>query len=227
MEPSTYRWRWDKCHSVIMDKGDSLPEMTSNEDPFKAFYTSNPTPSSGAVIPGFIKLFRMGFTMITETIRYGSPQERSIFIPNSVLSQWKSASDGVSTNDLITAWLLKAWASTASSGTISVITTMDLRKHLLEIIPPTYLRNASSARPSPHSLKVKDINKMSQLEVAEVIRSFVRHFVPEVELNFLSYEERNRIVTMIPKAELAIAITSWTRFNLPQLDFRTTSEWLA
>jgi hypothetical protein len=205
-------------------KGDSLPEVVSNKDPFKAFYSSNPAPPSGAVIPGFTEALQMGCTMITEIIRYGRPQARSIFIPNSVLAQWKSASDGVSTNDLITAWLLKAWASTVKSGTVSVITIMDLRKHLPEIVPPTYLRNASSARPSPHAMTVKDINKMSQLEVAEVIRSFVKHFSPEVELNFQSYEEQNGIMRMIPKSKWAIALSSWSRFNLPQIDFGAKTE---
>ena len=205
-------------------KGDPLPEVASNKDPFKAFYGSNPTPPCAAVIPGITKIFQIGFTMITELIRYGPPQARSIFIPNSVLAQWKSASDRVSTNDLITAWLLKAWASTASSGKVSIITIMDLRKHLPQVVPPTYLRNASSARPSPHTLEVKDINKMSQLEVAEVIRSFVKHFVPEVELNFQSYEERNGITRMAPKAKWIIALSSWSRFNLPQMDFGAKTE---
>ena len=138
-------------------KGDSLPEVVSSEDPFKEFYSSNPSAPAGAVVPGFIKILQISFAMITETFRYGPIQTRSIFIPNSVLAQWKSASNTVSTNDLITAWLLKAWASTASNGEVSVITIMDLRKHLPAIVSPTYLRNASSARPSPHTLKVGDI----------------------------------------------------------------------
>ena len=88
--------------------GESLPEVASNKDPFQAHYVSNPTPPAGSVHPRFSKIFQLFYSMITETVRYGSPELRSIFIPISVLRQWKSESVGVSTNDLITAWLLKA-----------------------------------------------------------------------------------------------------------------------
>jgi hypothetical protein len=91
----------------------------------------------------------------------------------------------VSTNDLITAWLFKGWASTAKPSTrVSVITVIDLRGSMPDIFPPTYLRNAAPARSSPRTFTAKEVNKMTQLELAKVIQSFVNSFTPEVELNF-------------------------------------------
>ena len=203
---------------------ESLPEVASNKDPLKAHLHLNPTPPSGVVVPRFSKKLQLVWTMITEILRYGSPEPRSIFIPNEVLREWKSVFDGVSTNDLITAWLLKAWASTVKSGrTVSVYTAMDLRKHLPEIVPQTYLRNAVSVRASPHPLKVKDINKMSHHEVAKAIRSFVKHFTPEEELNFQSYEFI-RGESLMPQGNCIFTISSWSRFNFPQMDFGAKTE---
>lgn len=202
-------------------RGESLPEVASNKNPFEQHYISNPTPPAGAVAPRFSKIIQFLYAKITESLRYGSAEPRSIFIPNSVLREWKSTSDGVSTNDLITAWMLKAWASTATRGAVSFYTVMDLRKHLPEIVPQTYLRNASSARPSPHTLKIKDINKMSHLEVAKVLRSFVKYRTPETELNFQSYEfiQGRKRFRLLPEANQVFSLSSWSLFNLPQMDF--------
>ena len=205
-------------------RGESLPEVASNNDPFKAHLRSDPTLPSGTVIPRFSKKVQLVCGMITEILRYGPPKSRSIFIPNEVLHKWKSMSDGVSTNDLITAWVLKAWASTDnSSRTVSVYTNRDLRKHLPEVVPPTYLRNAASVRPSHQTLKVKDINKMSQLEVAKIIRSFVNYYTPDQELNFQSYRFVHKL-NLLPQGNSIFTISSWSYFNFPQMDFGAKTE---
>lgn len=168
----------------------------------------------------------MAFATITEVLRYGSPEPRTILIPSSVLREWKLMSNGVSTNDLITAWLLKAWASTFTKGTVSVYTVMDLRKLVPEIVPKTYLRNASSARASTRILKIKDINKLSHLEVAKTIRSFVDYFTPETELNYQSYEfiQGRKGLRMLPNGNHLFTLSSWSRFNFPQMDFGAKTE---
>ena len=202
-------------------KGEPLPEPASCNDPFKAHYFSSPYPPKGSVVPGFYKKFGAYSRAIAEIIRYGKPDARSIFIPNSILAEWKSKSDGVSTNDLITAWLFKGWASTVNSLTVSIITVMDLRKHLPDIVPANYLRNAGSARASPQTLSSTEINNMSQLELAKLIRSFVQYFTPEVEMNHQSYEyiHCREGFGMWPVANTALTLSSWSMFRLPQMDF--------
>lgn len=207
-------------------RGESLPEAASNKDPFQAHYNSNPTPPPGTVDRSFSKKVKFLCAMIIEMLCYGSPEPRSIFIPNSVLHQWKFNSPDLSTNDLIAAWLLKAWASTATRGTVSYFTIMDLRKHLPKIVPQTYLRNGCSTRASPHALNIKDINEMSHPQVAKLIRSFVNYFTPEVELNYQSYEyfRGGKGYQVLPKVNRAFVLSSSLRFNFPQMDFGAKTE---
>jgi hypothetical protein len=207
-------------------RGEPLPDPAPYNDPFKAQYSKTPTAPLGSVIPGFSKKVGVYSRAITEIIRYGPPESRSIFIPNSVLREWKAKSDGVSTNDLITAWLFKAWASTVNSITVSVVTVKDLRTHLPSIVPEFYLRNANAARAAPTTITSHDINKMSQLELAKIIRSYVQYFTPEVEMNHQSYEimKNQKGFGMWPKANTALTLSSWSVFKLPQMDFGATVE---
>jgi hypothetical protein len=206
----------------VLGGDSSLPEVASNDDPFRGSYKPNPTLPPGTVHLGFWKKVQVAYSIISDLLWYGPLEPHTIFIPDSVLREWKSASDGVSTNDLLTAWLVKAWASTIK-GTLSVYTVMDLRKHLPEIVPPTYLRNATAPRTSPHTLKPEDVNKMSHIELAKIIRSFVKYFSPEVELNYQSYEFKMG-VQLAPEANRACALSSWSAFNLPKLDFGGKTE---
>lgn len=216
-----------KCWAKeVRGQSESLPEVASNDDPFQKHYNTRPTPPPGTLVPGLTKNLRMAYDAITETFWYGPPQARSIFIPNSLLLEWKSVSEGVSTNDLIQAWLIKSWASAVAneSLTVSILNFIDLRKHLPEIVPKTYLRNASPYRISPRALKVKDIKQMTHIELAKICRSFVKHSTsPEAELNYQSYEfdqrEKGKNFRMLPKANCILALTSGSLFNLPQLDF--------
>jgi hypothetical protein len=102
---------------------------------------------------------------------------------------------------------------------------MDLRKHLPGIVPQAYLRNAISGRPSPDPLKIKDLNKLSHLEVAKVIRSLVKYFTPDVELNYQSYEylQGGKEFGMAPKAP-GFSLSSLSRFGFPQIDFGGKTE---
>jgi hypothetical protein len=203
-------------------KGEPLPEAAGYNDPFQAFYQPIATPPPGAVVGRFLGRAQWIFDTIWDIALYGFPEPRLIFIPNSVIQEWKSASkDEVSTNDLITAWLLKGCASTVTSGTISVSLIMDLRKHLPDIVPETYIRNATSPRIAPRPLKVQHINKMSQLEVARVVRSFVKYFTPEVEINYQSYEfiQGGKEFRMTQEGTMGLALSSWARFNFHEMDF--------
>ena len=103
---------------------------------------------------------------------------------------------------------------------------MHLRKHLPNIVPPTYLRNASSARPSPHTLKIEEVNNMSHFDVAKSLNSFVKYFTPEVEMNHQSYEfiQGGKGFQMLPEANRIFAISSLSRFNFPQMNFGAKTE---
>ena len=162
-----------------------------------------------------------------DNIRCGSPESRRIFIPNSVLREWKENS-GVSTNDLLTAWLFKAWASTIKSKslTVSIQFIMDLRKHLPEIVPETYLRNAVHGCVSPHTLTCAEINKMSQLQLAQTIRSIIKHYTPEVIINDIAYGVKysHHGLGVFPKGDTFVLCTSWSRFNLLETDFGAMTE---
>jgi len=123
MESFAQRWKWNSHNFIVLDKGVERTEVASNEDPFQAYYySSNLTRPPGGVILGFSKKVQLFFVTIAEILRYGSPEPPSIFIRNSVLREWKSTSERVSTNDLIAVQLLKGWASTATRRTISVFT---------------------------------------------------------------------------------------------------------
>ena len=208
-------------------RGEVLPEVAPYDDVFKDHFPSNPTAPIGSVVPTISRLVRYLFGSITDNIRYGSPKGRTIFIPNSLLNEWKENS-GVSTNDLLTAWLFKAWASTINSKslTISIEFLMDLRKHLPEIVPETYLRNASYACVSPHTLTCAEINEMSQLQLAQTIRSIIKHYTPEVILNDIAYGVKysHHNLGMFPKGNTFVVCTSWSKFNLLEMDFGAKTE---
>lgn len=214
-------------------RGEPLPEVASIRDPFRPAYKSisNPTLPTGIVLPGIGKTIQLLYAFITETVWYGWAEPRSIFIPKSVLRKWKSTchEHQISTNDMITAWLLKKWASTRtnSDDTFTVVTVKNLRVLLSGIVPPTYLRNAASSRYSP-SLKFKDINNMSQLEVAKIIRSIGENFSPEYELNRQAYEflRRGERFRMLPEANCGFMLTSMSSFHLPQMNFGAKTESL-
>jgi hypothetical protein len=142
-----------------------------------------------------------------------------------VLREWKAKSDGVSTNDLITAWLFKAWASTVDSITVSIVTVKDLRAHLPNIVPAFCFRNANAARAAPSTITSHEINKISQLELAKIIRSYVQYFTSEVEMNHQSYEimKSQKGFGMWPKENTALTL-SWSMFKLPQMEFGATVE---
>lgn len=145
-----------------------------------------------------------------------------MFIPSAVFQEWKKNNDGVSTNDLITAWLFKGWASTAKpSIKVSLITVIDLRSIMPDIVPATYHHNAAAARASPRTLTVREINKMTQLELAKVIRSFVKSYTPEIELNFQSFELHHISdgQRLWPQAHTILALSSWSKFDIPQMNF--------
>lgn len=86
-------------------KGESLPEPVSYKDLFKAHHIKTPTMPLGVVVPSISKKISIYGTAISEMIRFGRPEARTIFIPKSVLREWKARSEGVSTSDLIIAWL--------------------------------------------------------------------------------------------------------------------------
>ena len=113
-------------------RGEALPEVAPHNDVFKPHFPSNPTTPVGSVIPTISSLVRYLFRSTIDNIRYGTPEHRLIFIPNSLLSEWE-ATGGVSTTDILTAWLLKAWASTINSKslTVSIEYVVDLRKNLI------------------------------------------------------------------------------------------------
>lgn len=208
-------------------RGESLPDMAPLDNPFKPHYSKNPTPPLGSVVPNLSKKVRVYYRAISDLVQYGKPEPRSIFIPCAIFQEWKKNSDGVSTNDLITAWLFKGWASTAKpSIKVSIVTVIDLRGSMPDIVPALYHRNAASARAAPRTLSAREINKMTQLELAKVIRSFVKSYTPETELNFQSYEllhipDGQRIW---PEAHTALALSSWSKFGIPQMDFGAETE---
>ena len=125
---------------------------------------------------------------------------------------------------MITAWLLKRWASIRTDGTFTVASVKNLRTLLAGIVPPTYLRNASSARYS-HILRIKDINNMSQFEVAKIIRSLVKSISPEYELNCLAYQfRRGKEFRMWPEANCGFMLISYSSLHFPQMNFGAKTE---
>ena len=209
---------------------ETLPDVAPFNDVFKSHYPSNPTAPIGSVLPSFSRILRYIFRSTVDTILYGSPEFHTIFIPDSVVSEWKANVADVSTNDLLTAWLFKAWASTIKSKslTISTVFIMDLRKRLPDIAPETYLRNASYDCVSTHPLTAAEINKMSHLELAQNIRATAKYYTPEVILNDIAYREKYSTngLGMLPKGNTFVICSSVTKFNLRDMDFGGKNEWL-
>jgi hypothetical protein len=208
-------------------RGEAFPEVAPHNDVFKHHFPSNPTTPAGSVVPTILKLVRYLFRSFMDNIRYGTPESHLIFIPNSLISEWKAAG-GVSTNDILTAWLFKAWASTINSKslTVSIEFLMDLRKHLPEIVPETYIRNAYYGCVSPHTLTCAEINNMSQPQLAQTLRSIVKHCTPEVLLNDIAYGVKysHHGLGMFPKGNTFVICSSWSRFNLLEMDFGANIE---
>jgi hypothetical protein len=98
---------------------------------------------------------------------------------------------------------------------------MDLRKHLPEVVPETYLRNAAYACISPHTLKCAEINNMSLLQLAQTIRSIIKYYTPEAILNDIAYGIKYcpHGLGMFPKGNMFVICSSWSRFNLLEMDF--------
>lgn len=202
-------------------RGETLPEPAPYNDVFKDHLPSIVTPPAGSVILTIPRIVRYCFQSFVDSIRYGSPETRSIFIPRSIIQEWKDK-ERVSTNDLVTAWLYKAWASTVESKslTVSLEIVMDLRKHLSEIVPENYLRNAVFACTSPRTLTCDEINKMSLLQLAQTIRSIINYYTPQVILNEIAYVvKHSRGLGSIPKGNLFVICSSGSKFNLHDVDF--------
>lgn len=203
-------------------RGEALPEVAPCNDVFKDHLPSNPAPPLGSVVPTFSRILRSVFRSIVENIRYGSSEARTIFIPNSLINEWKS-NDDVSTNDLLTAWVIKTCtaAINSSSSTVSTTFAMDLRQHLPNIVPKTYLRNAFFGCMSPNQLTCSEVNKMSHFQLAKSIRSTVKQYTPEAVLNDIAYQVKysQKGLGMFPKGDKLVICTSWSKFNLPTMDF--------
>jgi Transferase family len=180
-----------KLWSNALD-GEMLPQSPFFRDPVLPHYTANPTTPPFIVPLSTWKRVHTKYRLRYERLVYGPPEPRSIFIPRNVLATWKESAPDVSTNDLITAWVLKAWASSTGFSLVSVFTIADWRRRLPNIIPPGYLRNAVSGRLPSHPLQVQDLNAMSLSDVARKIRCFVQSVTPAFEINCQSYEHSHR-----------------------------------
>jgi hypothetical protein len=204
-------------------RGEALPEVVSCNDIFKDNLPPSLTRPIGSAIPIYFRYMRLVFRLILDSIRDGSTEIRTIFIPNSILTEWKENSNDVSANDILTAWICKAWASTITSKslTVSIGIPMDLRKHLSDVTPKSYLRNAAFLALSPQKLTTHEINNMSHLQVAQLIRSFLKSNTPEALLNNIAYEMKVPLggFGLMAKEDTFFLITSWSKFNLPGMDF--------
>jgi cellobiose-specific phosphotransferase system component IIB len=79
----------------------------------------------------------------------------------------------------------------ASRMRANIMTVMDLRSRLGSGLA-TYLRNVDSTRSSPRNLTGKELNALSQFDLANVIHEFSLYLItPEVEMNFQSFEAAN------------------------------------
>lgn len=197
-------------------------------DVFKDHFPSNPTAPEGSIIPTFSRIAQYSFRSVTDIVKYGPLELRTIFIPNSIIKEWKANSSNVTTNDLLTAWLFKAWASTVSSNslTVSISVIMDLRKHLPCVVPETYLRNASFGCLSPGTFTCGEINKMSQLELAQTIRSIIKRYTPKVILNEIAYARKHcrEGLCMFPKGDTVLICSSGSIFNQIEIDSGAKTE---
>jgi Transferase family len=211
-------------------RGEALPDVAPSNDVLKSRYPPNPTAPTGSVLPTFCPILRYIWRSTLDTILYGFSEFRTIFIPDSVILEWKANITDVSTNDLLTAWLFKAWASTikSKSSTVSTVFIMDLRKRIPDIVPATYLRNASFDCVSTRTFAAAEINKMSELELARDIRATANYYTPEVILNDIAYREKysTRGLGMLPEGDTFVICSSVTKFNLRDLDFGGRNEWV-
>ena len=213
-------------------RGEALSDVAPYNDVFRNHYPSTLTAPSGlAVSISFFKILPYLFRSLINIVRYGVPEAKTIFIPNSILKEWRTNnnSGGVSTNDLVTAWLFKAWASTIKSKslTISISFAMDLRKHLPDVVPENYLRNASLPCLSPRTFTFEEINAMTHLQLAQTIRSIIKQYTPERILNDIAYgvQHSSRWLGMFPKGDTFVVCSSWSKFNLPDMDFGAKTEF--
>jgi hypothetical protein len=211
-------------------RGEVLQKTPISRDPFLPHYIPDPAPPPGLVPLSTWKGLHLKYLSFIERISYGPPQPRSIFIPRIVLDEWKAAVPDVSINDLITAWVLKAWASSRASsrtsGLISIYIIADLKRRLPDIVPQSYLRNAITGRLSPYPFRIDKLNAMSFSEVAREIHSFNRSITPEFELNCQSYEHSRRRdgIIMVPETP-ALAISSVSSmFYSPDINFGGKTE---
>jgi hypothetical protein len=220
--------------SIVIDawtkalRHEPLPqEIASYIPPFKSHYTKNPTLPAGSINPLAQEKGANDLNKASSSSSQNSPAEpRSIFIPKSVLATWKAESEGVSTNDLITAWLLKSWASTLKPiRSFNIGTVFDLRKRL-PIVPETYLRNATSVRASIRPFTAEEVLKMSHLDAAKMVRECVACFTPETEINYQSYQQKYCPggFGLWPSCSTMFTLSSWSKFNLPQMDFGGKTE---
>ena len=103
---------------------------------------------------------------------------------------------------------------------------MDLRKHLPEIVPENYLRNASHGCVSPRTLTCAELNNMSHIQLAQTIRSIIKHYTPDVILNDVAYGVKySRYgLGMFPEGNIFVICSSWSKFNLLEMDFGAKTE---
>jgi len=104
-------------------------------------------------------------------------------------------------------------------------TVFDLRKRL-PCVPETYLRNATSARASTRPLTAEMVLKMTHLQAAKTVREFVACFTPETEINYQSYEQKHCPdgFGLWPSCSTMFTLSSWSKFNLPQMNFGGKTE---
>ena len=67
---------------------------------------------------------------------------------------------------------------------------------------------------------------MSQLQLAQTIRSIIEHYKPEVILNDVAYGVKysHRGLGMFPGGNTFVIFSSWSKFNLLDMDFGARSE---
>ena len=67
---------------------------------------------------------------------------------------------------------------------------------------------------------------MSHLELARSIRSTVNQYNPKVLLNDIAYQVKysRKGLGMLPKGEKLVICISWSKFNLPEMDFGAKTE---
>ncbi|KAL9487774.1 hypothetical protein ACSS6W_000051 [Trichoderma asperelloides] len=192
----------------------------------------NIPPGWSSIVGAAEKQFLENFNKQMES----EPQAKymSFHFPSSEITRLRSEAQGVadrvrlSENDVIFAFLARAWASScsASPSTLAHLAfPIDLRSILPERYgpdPSSYIHNAVFAVPLLHTFTVGQLRTMSLGAVAMEVRKTVQHLTKEGLERTVDWVLANPEQNPVPRGVdgLFFGVSSWRRMKFLDINFR-------